>query len=603
MDLMTKYPNGFANGVAIRGVPILNTYAGNIWWVDSGIGSNGNNGKSAAKPFATIDYAIGRCTASNGDIILVSPGHAETVATAGAIACDVVGISIVGLGAGALRPTLTFSAVDATMTVSASSVTVENILIKPSIDSVVSPIVVSGSDCYLDVEVQDASATVECVNAILTTAAADLLTVNLVYRGFIAGNACVNAIRLVGCDKARINVDFYGVASTSIVEFHTTACHNIEISGTFYNSGTTNLSKNVVDTATTSTWSVSGFDAAAGAEFSGGSGNAIAAGDLSAIATSVAAILVDTGTTLDAALAVVDGYHDVPTKDATTDTVMRDVVGRKTDSAAAGAVTETESLMAYAKQNVTAGIDAAAALVVIDEFHDVPAKDNTLNVQINEVIGNKTDTTAAGAVTETDTLVGYIKQLVTAAIAEAAQTLKLDGVTIATAPTAASLATFLASGGTSLGTQLPASKSLYDMVRSYGEGYLVSKAYADLTGYTTLAAFTVTGDVMVKVIGVVGATGITSTSGTTTLSLGTTEAAAGIVAASTVDNTQFAATDVWVDSTPANDVELAASAAYNIIGGGADIILTGSVNDLTAGTLTLYCFWKPLSTDGAVVAA
>lgn len=49
----------------------------------------------------------------------------------------------------------------------------------------------------------------------------------------------------------------------------------------------------------------------------------------------------------------VDGYHDVPTKDAGTDTVMRDVVGRKTDTAAADAVSEVESLMAYAKQNVT----------------------------------------------------------------------------------------------------------------------------------------------------------------------------------------------------------------------------------------------------------
>ena len=61
---------------------------------------------------------------------------------------------------------------------------------------------------------------------------------------------------------------------------------------------------------------------------------------------------------------VVDGYHDVPTKDATTDTVMRDVVGRKTDTAATGAVSEEESLMAYAKQNVTN--TEALALAVAD---------------------------------------------------------------------------------------------------------------------------------------------------------------------------------------------------------------------------------------------
>lgn len=132
---------------------------------------------------------------------------------------------------------------------------------------------------------------------------------------------------------------------------------------------------------------------------------------------------------------------------------------------------------------------------------------------------------------------------------------------------------------------------------------LTSKAYAALAGYDTAAAFTVTGDVKVQVFGIVGATGITSTSGTTTLSVGTTEAAAGIIAASTVDNTQFAATDVWVDATPANDVEGIAAQDWHIIGGGADIILTRSVDDLTAGTLTLYCYWVPLSSDGNVVAA
>ena len=158
-------------------------------------------------------------------------------------------------------------------------------------------------------------------------------------------------------------------------------------------------------------------------------------------------------------------------------------------------------------------------------------------------------------------------------------------------------------GDFATGAALPANKSLYDMTRAYGNGYLVSKAYADLDGYDTADAFTVTGDVMVRVIGVVGATGITSTSGTTTLSLGTTEAAAAIIAASNIDNTQFAATDVWVDSTPANDCEKLADGSWHIIGGGANIVLTRNVDDITAGTLTLYCWWTPLSSEGNVVAA
>lgn len=43
-----------------------------------------------------------------------------------------------------------------------------------------------------------------------------------------------------------------------------------------------------------------------------------------------------------------------------------------------------------------------------------PTADNTANTFMNQVVGNKADAAAAGAVTSTDTLTAYIKQLVTA---------------------------------------------------------------------------------------------------------------------------------------------------------------------------------------------
>ena len=301
---------------------------GDVYYVDSNNGDDDRSGKSPETSVATLDYAIGLCTANQGDIIYVLPGHAETVSAASGVDADVAGISIIGLGEGGDRPTFTFSAVDATMTVAAASIAVQNLLIKPSFDSVVSPVVVSAANCSIDVEVQDASATVECVSAILTTAAADNLDIKLKYRGFIAGNACVSPIKLVGVDTARVYVDFYGVASTAIVEFHTTACHDIDITGLFYNDGTS-LTKNVVDTATGSTWSARGWDGNSNANFSGGDNAALASDDASAVAAAVAtaqadldiltgasganlltatqasidAIETDTGTTLPATLA------------------------------------------------------------------------------------------------------------------------------------------------------------------------------------------------------------------------------------------------------------------------------------------------------------
>ena len=93
---IAQYPNGFTDGVTIRGVPVLNTYSGQIWWVDSA-GAQIGDGKFN-RPFATIDTAINH--ASEGDTILVKAGHTETITAAAGIDADVAGISIIGLGQG-----------------------------------------------------------------------------------------------------------------------------------------------------------------------------------------------------------------------------------------------------------------------------------------------------------------------------------------------------------------------------------------------------------------------------------------------------------------------------------------------------------------------
>src|ERR1700752_1159278 len=68
---------------------------GNIFFVSSAAGSGGT-GLSPESAVTTIDAAINLCTASNGDIIFVMPGHAESLAAATSINADVVGITIWG---------------------------------------------------------------------------------------------------------------------------------------------------------------------------------------------------------------------------------------------------------------------------------------------------------------------------------------------------------------------------------------------------------------------------------------------------------------------------------------------------------------------------
>lgn len=126
----------------LRGIPFVDVTpritTGNIFWVDSGIGVNDTaHGGDPDTPVATIDYAIGLCTASNGDVIYVAPGHTESInATTALFLCDVAGVSIIGLGNAANRPLITVgTATTAEVNITAQNVLLKNLQFTSAIDS------------------------------------------------------------------------------------------------------------------------------------------------------------------------------------------------------------------------------------------------------------------------------------------------------------------------------------------------------------------------------------------------------------------------------------------------------------------------------------
>lgn len=155
MGPMTNYPSGFAQGIAIRGLPITQSHPGKVFYVaKSGLptlvnqkdGSDGNDGSFNA-PFATIQKAINSCTASRGDIIFVKPGHTESVAAAGDIALSTAGVAILGLGAGALRPTITYTTANtAAITVTAANCSVSNLLLVANFAAIGAAFTVTAKD-------------------------------------------------------------------------------------------------------------------------------------------------------------------------------------------------------------------------------------------------------------------------------------------------------------------------------------------------------------------------------------------------------------------------------------------------------------------------
>lgn len=322
----------------VSGVPTMGVnplpLANNYWFVSSLVGSNSFTGNSYTTPFATIAYACSQSGLAVGDCIVVMEGHTETVAAAAGIAQATAGVYVVGLGSGQYRPQVTFStSTAATWTITAAGCSVSNIIGITGIDVLVSPWVISAAGCSLGtiaygaVEWQDPSSSLQAVRQVLTTAAADKLNINLRTIGITSGGTSpVNAVRLVGVDSAVINLDFYGRASTAVVEFLTTACSNIEVYGYMYNSGVTNYTKDVVDTVTGSTWFASFSDGAAGIDISGGSGSALG----------------------PAQAATVIADLSVATADGTANTYERDVIGNKTDANIYVPGT-TNSLAAYIK--------------------------------------------------------------------------------------------------------------------------------------------------------------------------------------------------------------------------------------------------------------
>lgn len=136
-----------------KGIPVRDQLAttGNTFYVSSTGGIDiPEHGGNPNAPFASIDYAIGKCTANKGDVIYVMPGHVENVAAAGAIALDVAGVSIVGLGRGSLRPILSLTAAAASITISAASCQVKNIIFNANFADVATCFTVSAVDARIE---------------------------------------------------------------------------------------------------------------------------------------------------------------------------------------------------------------------------------------------------------------------------------------------------------------------------------------------------------------------------------------------------------------------------------------------------------------------
>jgi hypothetical protein len=165
-NTMSNYPNGFGGGgFSVRGMPLVQTQPGNVWWVsnnpitagggvqignDTVTGTNTPGKGSYNRPFASIYRALQQCSQGTGDIIFVKPGHKEIVNGAGTttqptgaggtvLTLNVNGVAIIGLGSGENRPVISFATANtANIPLQAAGMSIQNILFETNFAAVAS---------------------------------------------------------------------------------------------------------------------------------------------------------------------------------------------------------------------------------------------------------------------------------------------------------------------------------------------------------------------------------------------------------------------------------------------------------------------------------
>ena len=210
----------------------LKEHPGDIFFVDSGATDATDavtHGKNPDAPFATLDYAVGQCTASQGDVIYLMPGHAETIIAESGVDIDVAGVTVIGLGKGAARPTFTFTtAVGADFKLAAASAHVENLLFLSGIDATTGIVEVTAADCAIvNCEFRDTVG--EATDCLVTDGATRLLVDGCRFI-MAAGDGGDSAIMLDECDDAEIrNCYIYGNFDVGAIQFRTTASDRVLI--------------------------------------------------------------------------------------------------------------------------------------------------------------------------------------------------------------------------------------------------------------------------------------------------------------------------------------------------------------------------------------
>lgn len=251
----------FKNGIQIGGFRV--THGKELHVNNSGVlpdkgvgtpvGASGVNDGTFLRPFATLEQALDKCRADRGDVIYLHPGHVETISASGALAIDVAGVKVVGLGSGSKRATVNITHTGGFLSLAANNVEVHNVLVTGGVDAITKCVLVDAADCLLaECELRDVTG--QMTDGVLTTANADRLRI-LKHKHSGATAAGTNAaIAIVGGSGIEITADrIDGNFAVGAIDVRTTATTDLFVHDVLYARTRNAADIIIVDTITGST--------------------------------------------------------------------------------------------------------------------------------------------------------------------------------------------------------------------------------------------------------------------------------------------------------------------------------------------------------------
>lgn len=181
-------------------------------------GSNGNSGNSPYEPLSTVfgtTGALTKCASGRGDVVVVMPGHSETITAVGTV--SVSDVAIVGVKTGNKRPIFTVNGTVDLFSLTGNNITLQSVECNiVTTDAATAFVNVAGSGCTLrDLYCIPSSGTANVVDVITLAAGANdtliqdcrIFNTVVAVNSFLSIEAAVARLQVRGCR-------FYGDTAT-----------------------------------------------------------------------------------------------------------------------------------------------------------------------------------------------------------------------------------------------------------------------------------------------------------------------------------------------------------------------------------------------------